>query len=769
MVATTHSGPASTRPASVPQPDAAMSEGFSSLRYRLEGMDCPSCAAKIETALGRLGGIAEVQVNYAAGVLTLKVRDPESRRATIEDKLRGLGFTPHLAVDRHQVDDRHGAGNRRGVDGCCSSQTCSDQAAMAGPSTVGPSTVGHMPAVPSGSWWQSRKARLVLILGAGMAVAFLCGQFIPHAGSWPYAIVAVAGLVPFIRQASRLALSGSPFSIEMLMSVAAVGAIAIGATPEAAVVIFLFALGEWLESLAAQRALAGIRSLIDLVPRTALLLQDGKTLDVPADSLVPGQQVLVRPGDRVPADGEVIDGFSSLDEAPVTGESIPVAKGKGDQVFAGTINTSGALTLRVTSTAQDNMIGRIIHLVEEAQGSRAPMARFIDRFSRVYTPAVLIVAALVILTPPLVFAADWYTWIYRGLALLLIACPCALVLSTPAAIASGLAAGARHGLLIKGGAALETMGRLKTVAFDKTGTLTAGRPVMTDLSALEGEADALLSLAAAVETGASHPIARAIATEAAKRGLRLPEAKDGMAIAGKAVQASVAGQRVTIGSPRYVAESGLLQAEVSSPISTLEAEGKTVVAVIVDDAVLGLIAMRDEARPDAAEAVAALHRLGIRSVMLTGDNDGTAQAIAGSLGLEARGQLLPADKLREISALKADGPVAMIGDGINDAPALAAASVGIAMGGGTDIALETADGAILKNRVLGIAELIGLSRATLRNIRQNIGIALGLKGLFLITSILGTTPLWMAILADTGATVIVTLNALRLLRFRSRW
>ncbi len=615
-------------------------------------------------------------------------------------------------------------------------------------------------------WWRTRKGLLVLFTGALLAVAYAISAVAPGAHYWAYLCAAIVGLVPVMRRAFAGALSGTPFSIETLMTVAGVGAIAISAAEEAAVVVFLFAVGELLENVAAGRARAGIKGLMNLVPRTALVERDSETSEIAADELTVGDIVLVRPGDRIPSDGQIIEGGSEIDEAPVTGESVPVAKAAGDLVFAGSINASGSLRIRITKTAADNTIARIIHLVEEAQASKAPTARFIDRFAAYYTPAAMAVSALVIVAPPLLFEGDWATWIYRGLAILLIACPCALVISTPAAIASGLAAGARRGLLIKGGAALETLGKVKTIAFDKTGTLTVGRPEVTDVIAVEGDEAEIFAKAAAVERGSGHPLGLAIVAAAEARGLSIPPTfGSSMAIPGKAATARLRTGFVSVGSPRYAVEASSVSETIASRIDALEAEGKTVVVVIGANRVAGVIALRDEPRPDAAEAVVRLKRLGIRTLMLTGDNARTGNVIADGLGLEAKTELLPDAKLSEIAALKQHSPVAMVGDGINDAPALAAASVGIAMGGGTDVALETADVALLKNRVVGIVELIALSRATLANIWQNIALALGLKGILLATTLFGVTSLWMAILADTGATVLVTANALRLLRF----
>ncbi len=700
-------------------------------RVRVEGMDCASCATKIETALAHLPGLSTASVNYGAQRLTLQTSDPAILDVALAT-IRKLGYRPTL-IPHHRA--------------AASRESEQEEAA----------------------WWTSRKARLTAGVGLLLVAAFLISLFIPGLSNAAYIVAALISVVPFAWRAFVAARAGSPFSIETLMTVAALGAIAIGAAEEAAVVVFLFAVGELLENVAAGRARAGIKALIDLVPRTARLEEQGQLREVPADQLQVGQVVVVRPGDRVPSDGEVIEGESELDEASVTGESVPVLKNPGSSVYAGSINAISGLRVRITRTAADNTIARIIHLVEEAQGSKAPTARFIDRFSAYYTPAAMAISALIVLVPPLLLGADWYTWIYRGLATLLIACPCALVISTPAAIASGLAAGARRGLLIKGGAALETLGKVATVAFDKTGTLTLGKPQVTDIIPLEGTDDEVLAKAAAVERGSSHPLGVAIVAAAEQRGLAIPQAFGGsVAVPGKAVTARLKEGFVSAGSPYYAAALGPMPEQAMDAARKLESEGKTVVVVLVAERPIGMIALRDEPRDDAVQGIARLGKLGVRALMLTGDNRRTAKAIAAALGIEVKAELLPEAKLAVIHELKKSGPVAMVGDGINDAPALAAASVGVAMGGGTDVALETADAALLKNRVMGVAELVALSRATLANIWQNIIVALGLKGLFLATTLLGVTSLWMAILADTGATVLVTANALRLLRVKLR-
>jgi Cd2+/Zn2+-exporting ATPase len=552
------------------------------------------------------------------------------------------------------------------------------------------------------------------------------------------------------------------------MTIAAVGAAIIGAGEEGAVVVFLFLVGELLEGVAAGKARASIQALARLVPATALVEEDGRTTEVPAERLAVGDVVLVRPGDRVTADGVIVSGESAIDESPVSGESIPVRKGPGDSVFAGTVNGDAALRVRVTAAAADNTIARVVRLVEEAQESKAPTERFIDRFSRYYTPGVVAVAALVAVVPPLALGASWPEWIYKGLAILLIGCPCALVISTPAAIAASLSAGARRGLLLKGGAVLEMVGKVTAVALDKTGTLTSGKPVVTDVVSVGRDEREVLRVAAALEAGSSHPLAQAILARAAQDGLAPAAATQGVALGGKGVSGVVDGVPAFLGSPAEAARRTALGPALASRIEALNGEGKTVAVLVLGDELAGLVAMRDEPRPDAKAGLAALNGAGIRTVMLTGDNRRTAEAVGRELGIPVHAELLPQDKQRIVGEMQGRGErVAKVGDGINDAPALAAAPVGIAMGGGTDVALEAADAAVLHGRVTDIAEMIALSSRTMANIRQNITIALGLKAVFLVTTILGVTGLWPAILADTGATVLVTANAMRLLRVPS--
>ncbi|WP_323015091.1 heavy metal translocating P-type ATPase [Devosia sp.] len=710
-------------------------------RFRVEGMDCASCAAKVDTAARRIAGVEDVSVSVMNGTMTIKHR-PGADLQEIVTKVGNLGYptrplrsseaTPSSAI--HSGDDQ--IHDDREPD-------------------------ENLP------WWKTRKALLTLACGAALLTAYLLGRVQPEIGHWSFLIALLVGLIPIGRRAVAGAMAGSPFSIETLMSIAAIGAVFIGDTEEAAMVVLLFLVGELLEGVAASSARASIKGLANLVPKTALLVEGDTVRDVPAADLALKAIVMVRPGDRIPADGEIVEGSSAIDEAPVTGESVPKSKGRGDLVFAGTINTDAVIRIRVTAQAADNTIARVIALVEEAQESKAPTERFIDQFSKIYTPAVLVVGALVAVVPPMLLGQDWGEWIYKGLAILLIGCPCALVISTPAAVAAALSAGARRGLLLKGGAVLEHLRTVTVVAMDKTGTLTEGRPKVTDIIGVGRSEAKVLSMAAALEMGSSHPLALAILARAQVDRAPIPPAFDMKAVPGKGVMGSVGGEAIFLASLTAAMEKAAISGDLQTWIDAFNDAGKTVSVLLVDDAVTGVFAIRDEPRPDAKGGVDALRKAGVSTVMLTGDNQRTAAAIGDALGMEVRAGLLPEDKQRIVRKLQAEGEVvAKIGDGINDAPALAAADIGIAMGGGTDVALETADAAILHGRVTDIADMIGLSKATMANIGQNITIALGLKAVFLVTTVIGITGLWPAILADTGATVLVTLNAIRLLGWR---
>ncbi|WP_254050020.1 heavy metal translocating P-type ATPase [Limimaricola cinnabarinus] len=723
--------------------------------WRVTGMDCGACAAKVRGAVERLPGVEDVDVALMAERLRLRLDDGQSSPESVEKAVRKLGFG--IAPK--------GARPERPKGGFVLPEGAfpvAEETADADPAGAAPPEEARPPA-----WHETAKGRLVIGTGALLAAAWAARLALPAGVShWGFILATLIGLLPVARRGFAMLRAGMPFTIEMLMTIAAGGALVIGEAEEAALVVFLFAVGELLEAVSAGKAREGIRALSRLVPRTARLETDGRAREVPAEALRIGQVVQVRPGDRVPCDGAVLSGTSGVDESPVTGESVPVFKTPGADVFAGTINAEALLRVRVDKAAQDNTIARIVRLVEEAESARAPTERFIDRFSRVYMPAVVGAALLVAVLPPLLFGQPWGEWTYRALALLLIGCPCALVISVPASIASALSTGARNGLLMKGGSVIEAAARTTHVAFDKTGTLTHGKPRVTELEAISGSEADLLALASGVESGASHPLGRAICAEAERRGIAPAPVRDGCALPGKGAEAVIGGMTVSVGAPRLARERGALPEALETRVAALEAEGKTVVIVLKGDAAQGFIALRDEPRDDAAQAVAQLRAMGIAPLMLTGDNPRTAQAIGESLGIAHRAGLMPEDKVAAVRAHPPEARVMMIGDGINDAPALAAAHVGVAMGSGTDVALETADAAILRDRVGDVPGAIRLARAAMGNIRQNIAIALGLKAVFLVTTLLGITGLWIAILADTGATVLVTLNAMRLLVFR---
>lgn len=752
-----------------------MADEASKKRYLVDGMDCGSCAAKIDSAVRKLPGVADVSVSATSGTMTVQYRSEDSL-AAVEKTVQGLGYGLRakdgggsrppataaaactLADHGHDHSNAHAHAHAHGPASPDDSEPAADNAVTAG-------LHGHDHGPGNGPWWKSGKALLTIASGIALVIAYGVGHLAPGIDRAVFTAAMLVGLVPIARRALAAALVGIPFTIETLMTIAAIGAVAIDASEEAAAVVFLFLVGELLEGIAAGRARSSIEALTDLVPKTALLEAGSSTREVPAETLAVGAVIVVRPGDRIPADGAIIEGASAINEAPVTGESTPLRKEAGDRVFAGTVNGEAVLRIRVTAAAADNTIARVVKLVEEAQEAKSPTERFIDRFSRYYTPGVLVVGALVAVLPPLLAGGAWSEWIYKGLAVLLIGCPCALVISTPAAIAASLSAGARRGLLLKGGAVLEGLRSIDVVALDKTGTLTEGKPKVTDIIAVHRSEKDVLRLAAALEAGSSHPLAVAILARAAEEKVALPSASASRAIGGKGIRADVEGESLFLGSPQAAGELIALSGELLDSIRALNDDGKTVSVLLVGDEVAGAIAMRDEPRPDAREGLDALRALGVRTVMLTGDNRRTASAIGKQLGMDdVRAELLPEDKQRIVGELRQQGrQVAKVGDGINDAPALAAADVGIAMGGGTDVALETADAAVLHGRVLDIAHMIALSRSTMRNIMQNITIALGLKAVFLVTTILGVTGLWPAILADTGATVLVTFNALRLL------
>ena len=702
------------------------------ITMRIDKMDCPTEEALIRKALLGMAGVTDMQFNLMQRRLTVQhsLTDP----APIVAAITALDLDPVVQTNVSEASTESPSAKAQGV---------------------------------------PRKKWIKLAIGGSAAVlaeiiAWTSGQ----ESSWPVIALAVlaigfCGIETYAK--GWIAIKNRTLNINALMSVAVSGAVLIGQWPEAAMVMALFALAEMIEALSLDRARNAIGGLMAMTPDIATVKQADHTwLDIKASSIAIGTIVRVKPGQRVALDGAVTAGQSSIDQAPITGESIPVAKAIGDAVFAGTINQTGELEFRVTAVQSSSTLSRIIRAVEDAQGSRAPTQRFVDKFASIYTPVVFAIALAVALVPPLAFGLPWMVWIYKALVLLVIACPCALVVSTPVTVVSGLAAAAKAGILIKGGEYLELAHQLKSLALDKTGTITVGKPVVTDVVALAGEQDESLRKAASLAARSDHPVSSAVsACWKLRRGGALDEVADFEAIAGRGVKGRIDGQWFYLGNHRLVETLGIGNPNTESALGKLEADGKTVVVICNERFPLAVIGVTDTVRETSREAIAQLHALGVRTVMLTGDNAHSANAIAKGVGIDdVRGNLLPADKLTAVrDEIARYGIVGMVGDGINDAPALAKASIGFAMGAaGTDTALETADVALMDDDLRKIPQLIKLSAQTSTILKQNIAIALGIKLVFLALAIAGLATLWMAVFADVGASLIVVFNGLRLLR-----
>ncbi|RXJ74914.1 zinc/cadmium/mercury/lead-transporting ATPase [Veronia nyctiphanis] len=695
-------------------------------QWKVSNMDCPSCAGKLESAVSSVEGVANARVIFAT------------------EKLR-VDFLPD--ANSQQV-----------------SEDVKQQANKAGfpLSAIAKKTKKELKLT---FWQRVIKESILLSLISVMVFAAILSVWMPETGQALFIAATVIGLYPIFKKAFNLAKSGSPFSIEMLMSIAAIGALYLGESTEAAMVLVLFLIGERLEAYASSRARDGIQALMSLIPEEVTRIEtNGQRARVPIDELNPGDTIEIAPGERLPADSAVLDRAASFDQSALTGESVAVDIAVGQKVMAGSLAVDQVVTLTVTSRQGESAIDRILSLIEEAESRKAPVDRFIDRFSRWYTPLMILVAALVVVIPPTFFAETWDVWLYRGLALLLIACPCALVISTPAAITSGLAAATRRGALIKGGAALEALSKVDAVAFDKTGTLTQGKPEVTDIIVWKGEEDAFLANVSGIEVGSHHPLATALVSHTKQLGITPRHAENRNAQAGEGVSGNVDGKHIQVIALDKLPVTMKLTQKKQSIADGIAAQGKTVAIAYVDQEPFGLIAWRDVLREGAQSSVSALSQMGIQSIMLTGDNATAASAMAGKLGMGFRASLYPEHKVAEVEKLARQQTVAMIGDGINDAPAMKAATVGIAMGSGTDVALETADISLSHSRIEDLPEVIGLAKATMSNVRQNVALAIGLKAIFLVTSVAGITGLWVAVLADSGATALVTMNALRLLK-----
>ncbi|NQD37928.1 heavy metal translocating P-type ATPase [Permianibacter sp. IMCC34836] len=710
--------------------DATASAGQAS--YHIENMDCPTEEALIRSKLAVLPGVVGLTFNLVQRRLTVSHTLPSL--TPVEQALSAIGMR---AV---REDD-----------------TPTDQtSASAAP--VAEATPTNVP------WWP-------LALSALAALAAETIYWLNNGNHWSVVVLSLAAVLTgglSTYKKGWIALRNRNLNMNALMSIAVTGAMAIGHWPEAAMVMALFALAEVIEAKSLDRARNAIRGLMELAPERATVQQaDGTWCEVDARRVAVGSRVRVKPGERLALDGQVLEGRSTINQAPITGESLPVEKAPGDLVFAGTINESGSFEFGVTAAASHSTLARIIHAVESAQGSRAPTQRFVDQFARWYTPAVFAIALAVAIVPPLVAGGLWLDWIYKALVLLVIACPCALVISTPVSIVSGLAAAARHGILIKGGAYLEQGRKLQWLALDKTGTLTHGKPVQTDFLAWNGaDPIAAREWAASLAARSDHPVSKAVARAAQVDGVGLHVVSEFAAVPGRGVSGRIGALICQLGNHRLVEDLGVCSPELERQLSLLEAEGKTVVMLIADGRVHALFAVADTVKDSSRRAIADLHFLGVKTLMLTGDNPHTAQAIAAQVGIDrAQGNLLPEDKLREVEQLALTGSVGMVGDGINDAPALARADIGFAMGAaGTDTAIETADVALMDDDLRKIPAFVRLSHATARVLWQNIALALGIKALFLVLTFTGQATMWMAVFADMGASLLVVFNGLRLLR-----
>ncbi len=701
---------------------AKIPDGSTLTRLRIAQMDCPTEEALIRKKLGGMTSVQGLEFNLMQRVLTV-VHD-NGALAAVEAAIRDLGMNSEAMGSESQTAFTEPAGK---------------------------------------PWWP-----LALAGVAALGAEIVNWASLPEWFSALLALIAIAigGIGTY--QKGWIALRHGNLNINALMSIAVTGAVLLRQWPEAAMVMVLFTLAELIEAKSLDRARNAIRSLVQLTPELATVQQaDGNWVELPVKAITIGQIVRVKPGERVALDGLVVSGQSSINQAPITGESLPVEKTVGDNVFAGTINESGSFEYRVTAESTNSTLARIIHAVEEAQGARAPTQRFVDQFAKIYTPAVFAFALAIALVPPLLLSGDWHDWVYRALVLLVIACPCALVISTPITIVSGLAAAARHGILIKGGVYLEEGYKLAWLAFDKTGTITHGKPVLTDTVMLDQPSGLeAVRIATSLAARSDHPVSRAIATNGQQNGTVLLDVADFAAIPGRGVRGTVGDVHYQLGNHRLIHELGVCTPPLEAQLGDLEEEGKTVILLTDGERVLVLFAVADTVKDSSRAAIQALHELGIKTVMLTGDNAHTARAIAAQIQIdEALGDQLPEDKLRAIERYAQSGKVGMVGDGINDAPALARADIGFAMGAaGTDTAIETADVALMDDDLNKIARFVRLSRTTRTVLVQNITLALIIKAVFLVLTLLGMGTMWMAVFADMGASLLVVANGLRLVR-----
>ncbi|MGG3233697.1 heavy metal translocating P-type ATPase [Priestia flexa] len=694
--------------------------------YRVQGFTCTNCAAIFENNVKELPGVQDAKVNFGASKVYVK------GNTTIEE-LEKAGAFENLKI-RDEKEQR----------------------------------------VEREPFWKQKENIKVYISAILLVVSWLLGEqygeehILPTIGY--AASILIGGYSLFIKGLKNL--SRLQFDMNTLMTIAIIGAAIIGEWGEGATVVILFAVSEALERYSMDKARQSIESLMDIAPKEALIRRGNDEMMVHVDDIQVGDIMIVKPGQKLAMDGLVIKGTSTLNQAAITGESVPVTKTIDDEVFAGTLNEEGLLEVKVTKRVEDTTLSKIIHLVEEAQAERAPSQAFVDKFAKYYTPAIVILALLIAVVPPLLFGGDWSEWIYQGLAVLVVGCPCALVVSTPVAVVTAIGNAARNGVLIKGGIHLEEAGALKAIAFDKTGTLTKGIPAVTDIVTYGGNENELMTITAAIEKGSQHPLASAIIRKAEENGLNFNgvSIEEFQSITGKGVKAKVNNEMYYVGSPNLFEElHGNIESDRKQKIAEMQTQGKTVMVLGTEKEILSLIAVADEMRESSKEVISKLNQIGIETVMLTGDNQRTAAAIGKQVGVSnIKADLLPEDKLNFIKELRGKHQsVAMVGDGVNDAPALAASTVGVAMGGaGTDTALETADIALMSDDLSKLPYTIKLSRKALVIIKQNITFSLAIKLVALLLVMPGWLTLWIAIFADMGATLLVTLNSLRLLKVK---
>lgn len=695
--------------------------------YRIEGLSCPNCSAKFEKNVKAISGVTEAHVNFNVGKITV------SGQVDISE-IEAAG-----AFENLKISDE----NQREVSGEKENKLKEN--------------------------WTLIVA--LIFIGAALTSQIVSGERATITISLYLVAIIIGGFQLFmegIRDLFKL-----NFSMQLLMTIAIIGASIIGQWAEGSVVVILFSISETLEKFSMDKARQSIRSLMNIAPKEALVMRGGKEFSIQVEDILVGDIMLIKPGQKIAMDGEIIKGHSSVNQAAITGESVPVEKKVSDDVFSGTLNEEGILEVRVTKLVKDSTISKIIHLVEEAQEERAPAQAFVDKFAKYYTPAIMLISLLVVVIPPTFFSGDWNTWLYQGLSLLVVGCPCSLVISTPVSIVSAISNAAKNGILIKGGIYLEEVGVLQAIAFDKTGTLTKGKPVVTDYVVIdETKKDSYFEMIASLESFSGHPIASAIMREVAKKELSTNQIviEDFLSVTGKGIKGTIQNVTYFVGSSKLFEEILDQSLTFKTTYEKLQRQGKTVLIFGTESEILAIIAVADEVRSTSQKVITQLHEAGIKhTIMLTGDNETTAQTIGQEVGVtEIKGALMPQDKLDCIKSLKNSyQKVAMVGDGVNDAPALAAASVGIAMGGaGTDTALETADVVLMGDGLEKLPFLIRLSRKTSGVIKQNLTLSLAIKLIALLLIVPGWLTLWLAIVADMGATILVTLNGLRLMKIK---